>query len=380
MSAEQTEPITPPEARPAEVPSEGKRGIYDLLQSLKGGKLDPITALLVMSEMRRIDRDEERWELEKQRLSQPQPNPSKEVDFEKLIDKINETWEKRFAEYQSNTEKLLLKGKVEEAESKAERLEKELKEMKEKMEHEKLLEEKVTKAIEPYKEQISQLQQILAERTKGMSENEKRGFFQSLGEQIEQSLSQEVTGTIAKTVSEAIVNAFTPKEEKETVPVTAEGKLDTYKMVDKWVREGLKTVQTLAQRWPQQKPTPREVQKIPIPPPSAITTPSPAEATTTTVPPTITIPPPAETTITTPTPATPTVTVSPPEVAVSTPSETPKEQPPQEPKQPEPEAKPEIPEQPKQEAKPEAEEKQPVRAKPRKRSETTQESAPKQES
>lgn len=159
MSAEQTEPITPPEARPAEAPSEGKRAIYDLLQSLKGGKLDPITALLVMSEMRRIDRDEERWELEKQRLSQS--NPSKEVDFEKLIDKINATWEKRFAEYQSNIEKLLLKGKVEEAESKAERLEKELKEMKEKMEHEKLLEEKVTKAIEPYKEQISQLQQIL---------------------------------------------------------------------------------------------------------------------------------------------------------------------------------------------------------------------------
>jgi hypothetical protein len=357
MSAEQTEPITPPEARPAEAPSEAKRGIYDLLQSLKGGKLDPITALLVMSEMRRIDRDEERWELEKQRLSQPQPNPSKEVDFEKLIDKINETWEKRFMEYQSNIEKLLLKGKVEEAESKAERLEKELKEMKNKIEHEKLLEEKVTQAITPYKEQITQLQQLLAERTKGMSENEKRGFFQSLGEQIEQSLSQEVTGTIAKTVADAIVNAFTPKEEKE-VPVTPEGKVDTYKMVDKWVREGLKAVQTLAQRWPQQKPQPREVQKIPIPPTSAITTPSPAEVT-----------------ITTPTPATP--TVSPPEVTVSTPPETPKEQPTQEAK---PEAKPEIPEQPKQEeAKPETEEKQPVRAKPRKHRETTEESTQKQE-
>jgi hypothetical protein len=317
---------------------------------LKGGKLDPITALLVMSEMRRIDRDEERWELEKQRLSQPQP--SKEVDFEKLIDKINEAWEKRFMEYQSNMEKLLLKGKMEEAESKAERLEKELKEMKEKMEHEKLLEEKVTKAIEPYKEQISQLQQLLAERTKGMSENEKRGFFQSLGEQIEQSLSQEVTGTIAKTVSEAIVNAFTPKEEKE-VPVTAEGKLDTYKMIDKWVREGLKTVQSLAQRWPQQKPPIREVQRIPTTPPP--------EATATAV-----ITPPEITSTSMPTP---TETTPPTSTAAPTP-EIPKEI----------EAKKEIPEQPKQEeVKPQTEETAAARIKPRKHRETAEESPQKQE-
>lgn len=366
MSAEQTEPITPPEDK-AEAPSEGKRGIYDLLQSLKGGKLDPITALLVMSEMRRIDRDEQRWELERQRLIQPQPNPTKEVDFEKLINKINETWEKRFMEYQSNIEKLLLKGKMEEAESKAEKLEKELREMKEKVEHEKLLEEKIAQAITPYKEQISQLQQLLAEKTKGMSENERRGFFQSLGEQIEQSLSQEVTGTIAKTVSDAIVNAFTPKEEKE-VPITPEGKVDTYKMIDKWVREGLKTVQTLAQRWPQQKPPPREVQKIPIP---QATVTMPTTSTTETLP-SETIPPsqPTETA----------VTIAPPQVTEAEKPETPtKPQEAKPPEQPTPAAKTEIPEQPKQEAKPETEEKQPVRAKPKRRSETTQESPQNQE-
>jgi hypothetical protein len=354
MSTEQTEPITPPEARPAEAPSEGKRGIYDMLQALKGGKLDPITALLVMSEMRRIDRDEERWELERQRLTQPQPNPTKEVDVEKLIDKINEAWEKRFAEYQSNIEKLLLKGKVEEAESKAERLEKELKEVKGKIEHEKLLEEKVTQAITPYKEQISQLQQMLAQRTASMTENEKRGFFQTLGQQIEESLSQEVTGTIAKTVADAIVNAFTPKE--EAVPVTSEGKVDTYKMADKWIREGLKTVQKIAERWPQQKPPLREVQKIQPPQETTLTVTTPTE------------------TITTPIPQ--------PEVTITAPPETPPAEE-AKPEQPPPEAKPEIPEQPKQEEiKPETEEKPPVerRGKPRKHSETTEESPQKQES
>ncbi len=335
------------EAKPKEVevevpPTEERRkGIYELIQSLRGGKLDPITAILVMSEIRRMDRDEERWELERQRLTQP--NPNREVDIEKLIDKINAAWEKRFAEYQSNIEKLLLKGRAEEAEAKAERLEKELKEMKEKMEHEKLLEEKIAQALTPYKEQINNIQQLLSEKTKGMSENERRSFFKSLGEQIEQNLSQEVSNTIAKRVADAIVDAFTPKEEKE-VPITPEGKVDTYKMVDKWIREGLKTVQTIAQRWPQQKPPLKEVQKIPIPQ----------------------------------TPTTPTPTETAPLQPVASEEAKPSEQP-------TPETKTEIPEQPKQEAKPETEEKQqteekqPVGAKPRRRGSTAQESPQKQE-
>jgi hypothetical protein len=270
------------------------------------------------------------------------------------LDELAEKWEKRFTEFQTYIEKLLLGKKAEEAEEKAERLEKELKEIKQKEEQEKLLKERIQEAMTPYNEQIAQLQGLLAEKTKDMSENERKGFFQTLGEQIEQSLSKEVSDTIAKNVAQAITDAFTPREEKE-VPVTPEGKVDTVKMVDKWVREGLKAVQSLAQRWPQQKPPLREVQKITptVPPPEATTTAAitPPEITSTAM------PPPTETTTTA------TISPAPPTPTIATP-----------------EAKPEIPEQPKQEeAKPETEEKQPARAKPRKHRETTEESTQKQE-
>jgi peptidyl-tRNA hydrolase len=326
---------------------------FDIMSLFKGGgmeELDPMTRWLLVQEM--LDDWRERRE-EKRGRKQMTPEAIAAAVVKALndagitskkgsgLDELLEKWEKRFTEYQTNIEKLLLGKKAEEAEEKAERLEKELKEIKEKIEQEKLLTEKIQEAITPYKEQISQLQQLLAEKTKGMSENEKRTFFQSLGEQIEQTLSSEVSTTIAKRVAEAITSAFTPKEEE--IPVTKEGKVDTYKMIDKWVREGLKTVQTLAQRWPQGKPPPKEVQKIPI--------------TTVTHP---------ETPPTTP-PETP-IVISKPEVTVSI-AETPKE----------PEAKTEIPEQPKQEAKPETEEKPAARTKPRKHRETTEESPQKQE-
>jgi len=172
----------------------------------------------------------------------------------------------------------------------------------------------VEEALAPYKEQISQLQQLVSSKTAGMTENEKRGFFQTLGEQIEQSLSQEVTSTIAKNIADAIMKAFTPKEEE--VPVTAEGKVDTYRMVDKWVKRGLDAIRTLAERWPTSKPPIREVQKLPI-----TTTPQPTIAGATiaggaiagvsapATQQTATITPP--TTSTTATPATVTTTTSP---------------------------------------------------------------------
>jgi len=351
---------------------------FDIMSLFKGGgmeELDPMTRWLLVQEM--LDDWRERREEKRSRkqmtpeaiaaavvkaLNEAGVTSKKESDLDELLEK----WEKRFTEYQANIEKLLLGKKAEEAEQKAERLEKELKEMKEKIEQEKLLSEKIQEAIAPYKEQISQLQELLAEKTKGMSENERKGFFQKLAEEIENNISSEVTGTIAKNIASAIMEAFTPKEEPP--PVTKEGKVDTIRLVDRWVRQAL----DVAGRYLKAKegpPPPKPIQKIPIQT-SASTSP---QVTATTAP--STIPPPAETTTTTPAPAaTPTVTVSPPEAAVSTPPEAP----PQEPKQleqPKPEAKPEIPEQPKQEAKPETEEKPPERrAKPRKHSETASES------
>ncbi len=248
----------PPEAPQPETP---KSRVYELLQSLRGGKTDPLMALLLLSELRRMERDEERWSYEREHLLRQTQNPSKEVDIEKLLEKVTQSWETRFQQYQSNLEKLLLGRKAEEAEEKALRLEKELKETKEKIELEKLLKDKVEEALVPYKEQISQLQNILASKTAGMTENEKKGFFQSLGEQIESSLSQEVSDTIAKNVASAITKAFAPKEEE--VPVTPEGKVDTYKMVDRWVKRGLDTLKTVVERWPKGKPQMQQVRKLP---------------------------------------------------------------------------------------------------------------------
>jgi uncharacterized phage infection (PIP) family protein YhgE len=335
---------------------------FDIMSLFKGGgmeELDPMTRWLLVQEM--LDDWRERRE-EKRGRKQMTPEAIAAAVVKALndagitskkgsdLDELLEKWEKRFTEYQTNIEKLLLGKKAEEAEEKAERLEKELKEIKEKIEQEKLLTEKIQEAITPYKEQISQLQQLLAEKTKGMSENEKRTFFQSLGEQIEQTLSSEVSTTIAKRIAEVITSAFTPKEEE--IPVTKEGKVDTYKMIDKWVREGLKTVQTLAQRWPQGKPPPKEVQKIPI---TTVTHPE--------TPPT--------------TPQETPIVISTPEVTVSAETKQPEQPTAETPK--EPEAKTEIPEQPKQEAKPETEEKPAARTKPRKHRETTEESPQKQE-
>lgn len=278
MTEETSKPEATPEA-PTEAPKRGM-GIYDLLQALKSGKTDPLMALLLMSELRRMERDEERWNLERQRLLS---NPQKEIDVEKLVKELNETWEKRFHEYQSNLEKLLLGKKAEEAEERAERLEKELKETREKIEQEKLLKEKVEEALAPYKEQINQLQQLLASKTASMTESEKRSFFQNLGEQIERSISEEVTGTIAKTVADAITKAFTPKEEE--TPTTPEGKPDWYRMVDKWVKRGLDTLKAVAERWPTAKPPIKEVQKIPVTTPPTPPTSIPGSTATTAAPP-----------------------------------------------------------------------------------------------
>jgi hypothetical protein len=352
---------------------------FDIMSLFKGGgmeELDPMTRWLLVQEM--LDDWRERREEKRSRkqmtpeaiaaavvkaLNEAGVTSKKESDLDELLEK----WEKRFAEYQANIEKLLLGKKAEEAEQKAERLEKELKEMKEKIEQEKLLSEKIQEAIAPYKEQISQLQELLAEKTKGMSENERKGFFQKLAEEIENNISSEVTGTIAKNIASAIMEAFTPKEEPP--PVTKEGKVDTIRLVDRWVRQAL----DVAGRYLKAKegpPPPKPIQKIPIQTPASISPPVTATTATSTT----TITPPAETTTITPAPATPTVTVSPPEAAASAPPEASSQEPKQL-EQPKQEAKPEIPEQPKQEAKPETGEKPPERrAKPRKRSETASES------
>jgi hypothetical protein len=290
---------TAPEVPVSAPQPERKQGIADLMASLKGGKIDPITAMLMMSELRRMDRDEERWELEKSLRTNPQKQvdadelvrrvkeslqPEKKFDVEELVNKLNSSWESRFKEYTHRMETLILGKKLEETEARAKQAETELKETKEKVEQEKLLEEKVTEATTPLKNQITELQTVLAQKTAGMSEEERKNVFQNIGGQIEQAITGEVADTIAKNVSQSLMSAFTPKE-KEEVPVTAEGKFDWGKAINKWVIKGLDAAKAIAEKMPARPPPLRQVQPIPIEIPAEMLKPE--------IPPTITAAPPS---------------------------------------------------------------------------------------
>jgi hypothetical protein len=258
---------------------ERRQGIAEIISGLRSGKVDPITALLMMSELRRMDRDEERWELEKSLRSNPpkqvdvdeivkhvkeslQP-PEPKVDVEKVIKEINNVWESRFKEYQHHIETLILGRKLEETEARAKQAEVALKETKAEIEQHKLLEEKVKEATAPLKNQIAELQAMLAQKTAGMTDEERKNVFQNIGEQIEQAITGEVADTIAKNVSQSIMAAFTPKEKEET-PVTAEGKFDWPKAINKWVTKGLEAAKAIAEKMPARPPPLRQVQQIPI--------------------------------------------------------------------------------------------------------------------
>lgn len=256
MSEEEQAPVKTEEEAPTPKP---RMGIYDLLQNLRGGKVDPLTALMLMSELRRMERDEERWELERQQMRNPQPQQA-QFNVKELVTDLNNMWENRFKDYTHRIESLLLGKKVEETEKRALKAEEKLKETEEKIEHEKLVEQKVIEATSPLQERIKELQEILAEKTAGMTAEQKKSVFQSLGERIEQGIGNEVADNIAKTVTTAIMTAFTPKEE---VPVTKEGKFDFGKALAKWINKGLDVAKTYAEKMPTRPPPMQPMKQMP---------------------------------------------------------------------------------------------------------------------
>jgi hypothetical protein len=244
---EETKPI-PPEA---EAPEAKRSSIYDLIQSLRGGKLDPITAMLLISEMRRQDREDERWMLERQRLLQPQPNPSsnKEVDVEEIIRKMNETWERRFLEYQSNIEKLILGRQLEETKAKLEKAEAELKEKAKTEEQRKMMEEAVQKVRDEYESKIADLRAKLEDIPKG----ERDSFMDSLMAEIGDEFKSEVRDLFLKRL----------RGEEEPITVDKEGKMraDVVKLANRAIR--------VFEEWVKTRHTPPRlpIARIPIPQP-----------------------------------------------------------------------------------------------------------------
>jgi hypothetical protein len=242
----------PEEERRAKPESASVRGVeeFNIMDLFKGGgleELDPLTRFFVVQEMldewreRREEKRGRRESLSKEDIARIVEEAvdrrlKKGSDVEELVKK----WDDRFRKYQSRIERLMLGRKVREAEEKARKAEEEARKMREREEQEKILRERVQEALAPYKEEIAKLRESLTEVTKNMSEGERKGFFQKLGEEIEKSIGGEVTETIAKKVAGAVVDAFTPKEEE--TPVTREGKIDTVRMVDRWVKRGLDVV------------------------------------------------------------------------------------------------------------------------------------------
>ncbi|MEM2946556.1 MAG: hypothetical protein QXI87_09490 [Thermoproteota archaeon] len=56
-----------------------RAGIMELIQGVRSGKIDPLTALLYLSELRRMDRDEDRWNMERELRKNPQPQITPET-------------------------------------------------------------------------------------------------------------------------------------------------------------------------------------------------------------------------------------------------------------------------------------------------------------
>jgi len=274
MSEQTEQPTTLPETRVEA--SEARRGVYDLIQTLRGGKLDPITALLILNEIRRMERDEERWALERQRLLQQ--NSNREIDIEKLVEKLNSAWEKRFMEYQSRIESLLMKEKIEEAEKRAEEAEKKLKAIEAEKQQEELIKARIMEATAPLQERIKELQGLIAMKTAGMTNEEKKSFFERLGEEIEKTIGEEVTSTIAGAIKESLLKTFAGKEE---APVTPEGKINWGKLADKWISKTLDTLNAIVSRLPPRAPPQRQITPIPETalPPSAASIQQPTAAT-----------------------------------------------------------------------------------------------------
>jgi len=246
---EEAKPEEKREAKPESAPARGVEE-FNIMDLFKGGgleELDPLTRFFVVQEMlddwreRREERRGRREGLSKEEIARIVEDAiDKRLKSSSDVEALMKKWDERFRKYQLRIERLMLGRRVREAEEKAKKAEEEAKKVREKEEQEKMLRERVQEALTPYKEEIAKLRETLAEVTKNMNKEERKGFFQKLGEEIEKSIGEEVTGTIAKKVSGAIMDAFTPKEEE--TPITKEGKVDAVRMVDRWVRRGLDVI------------------------------------------------------------------------------------------------------------------------------------------
>jgi len=249
--------ITQPTTRPTIIESP----TVQLLKALREtGKMDPmgtISYIMLLRELRRMEREDN-----------PNPAPQPQIDVKELVKELNESWEKRFMEYQHRIETLLLGKKAEEAEKKAEELEKKLKEIEERKRTEEQIQKQVEAALTPLQERIKEIQSKILAQASSMSENERKSFFQMLGEEIEKTVSSEVAGTIGKTIRDSLIKAFTKEEE---APVTTEGKIDWVKMLDKWIGKTLDTIGKVVERMPPRPPQMKPIQQIPITPPQTTT-------------------------------------------------------------------------------------------------------------
>jgi hypothetical protein len=310
----QPQPQPQPEKRTPEEVSFG----FDIMKYLgQAGmeNLDPLTRWMLMQEM--LDEWRERREEKRSKKISPEDiakiidevlekrlgNKNRETDLEKLIEKLNETWEKRFLEYQKNMEALLMGRKLEEAEKRAEEAEKKLKEIEEAKQREELMRAKIIEATAPLQERIKELQDLIAMKTAGMTNEEKKSFFEKLGEEIEKTIGEEVASAIAGTIKESLLKTFSGKEE---APVTPEGKINWIKLADKWISKTLDTLDKITSKLPPKTPPQRQITPIPellpsitqlqqptiTPPQTVITQPSIKPETTTAAPtPTLTTQP-----------------------------------------------------------------------------------------
>jgi len=252
------------EESPAPLEPRKKTGITDLIDRIiKGkGKMDPMTFMLVSSELRRQERDERRAEREddewRERKSGSHDSGSKSVDFEKLMKDMNEGWESRFEKQQERIEKMFMGKKLEDTEERAKAAEKKLEEKEEKEEQEKLVDAKVG----PLAERIGELQVALAEKTAGMTKKEKKDVFADIGEKIREKIGGSVGDKIADTITASLDEAFTTKEGDE-IETTKEGKVDYAKETFKTINKGLSLVGKYVEKMPAAPPEVKEVQKMP---------------------------------------------------------------------------------------------------------------------
>ena len=273
MSEEQPQPQ--PQPQPERRTPEEASFSFDIMKYLgQAGmeNLDPLTRWMLMQEM--LDEWRERREEKRSKKISPEDivkiidevlekrlgNKNRETDLEKLIEKLNETWEKRFLEYQKNMEALLMGRKLEEAEKRAEEAEKKLKEIEEAKQQEELMRAKIIEATAPLQERIKELQDLIAMKTAGMTNEEKKSFFEKLGEEIEKTIGEEVTSAIAGTIKESLLKTFSGKEE---APVTPEGKINWIKLADKWISKTLDTLDKITSKLPPKTPPQRQITPIP---------------------------------------------------------------------------------------------------------------------